>query len=175
MQAGREGSLLSPSFLAQVDWLRVAGLLPTFGSVALIHAIGMLLNATGLELATGREVDINAELRCTGLANLVVGGVGGPVGFLGLGVTLLGERMGARSRIVGYVTGIVCLAGLLIAGTLIQVLPIFLMGGLLMYLGIELIYDWGWKIRHHLPWHEWSVVVAILAVIATVGFMEGMG
>lgn len=101
--------------------------------------------------------------------------MGGPVGFLGLGITLLGEKMGSRSRIVGYVTGVVCLTGLLAADMLLKILPIFLMGGLLVYLGIELLYDWGWKIRRSLPWHEWFVVMVILAVVATVGFVPGMG
>jgi SulP family sulfate permease len=57
------------------------GQLPTIATVVLVSVIALLLNATGLELATKREIELNRELRSAGLADLIAGAGGGLVGF----------------------------------------------------------------------------------------------
>lgn len=49
-------------------------------SLTLIATITFLLYCSGIQLAASQEVDVNHELAMTGLANLVVGAVAGPVG-----------------------------------------------------------------------------------------------
>ncbi|MDX1604575.1 MAG: SulP family inorganic anion transporter [Candidatus Competibacterales bacterium] len=159
---------------AQIDWNRVLHAVPGMVAVAAISLIGVLLNTSGLELATGRELDTDHELRSTGIANLVAGSFGGPSGYVGLGVTLLAERIGARERSAGLATACVMLIGLAFAKPLVTHIPVFLTAGLVLYLGIELLLEWLVRTRHRLPTGEWLIVAFIVVVVAWFGFVTGL-
>lgn len=65
--AGGGFSLPVPTeVLALADWGRVAAALPAMVSVAVLGMLGLLLNVSGIELAQGRDIDADAELRSTG-------------------------------------------------------------------------------------------------------------
>lgn len=160
--------------LALADWGRVAEALPAMVSVAVLGMLGLLLNVSGIELAQGRDIDADAELRTTGAANLMAGALGGPSGYVGLGMTLLAGRMGATGRGAGLATAAVILGGLFVAGWLVSVTPVFLTAGLILFLGIELLMEWLIEARHRLPRTEWLIVLAVVLAIAGIGFMEGL-
>lgn len=161
--------------LNKADWLIVGTVIPAMISAALLNMLGLLLNLSGLELAQGREIDTNAELRTSGLANLLAGGVGGAAGYIGLGVTLLAERMGATGRSAGVATAIVILTGVAWASSLAAAMPSFLSGGLMLFLGLELLLEWLVAARRTLPRRDWMIIVAILIATATTGFLTGLG
>ncbi|KQW31365.1 hypothetical protein ASE36_03660 [Rhizobium sp. Root274] len=156
------------------DWGVVAHALPAIASVALLSMVGVLLNTSGLEVATRREIDADAELRIAGIANLLAGGLGGAPGFSGLSMTLLANRMGAHNRSVGIATAVVLLAMLPFAGQLAAAMPNFIAAGLMLTLGVELIHDWLWGARRQLPVSEWLVVLAIPVGMIAFGFIGGM-
>ena len=156
------------------DWAVVMQALPAIISVALLGMVGLLLNTSGLEVATRQEIDADAELRTTGMANLVAGGFGGAPGFTGLSMTLLANRMGAKARSVGVATALMLALMLPFAGELAGAMPTFIAAGLMIALGVELIHDWLWRTRRQLPRMEWLVVLAIPLGMAAFGFMGGM-
>lgn len=156
------------------DWSVVLHALPAIISVALLGMVGLLLNTSGLEVATRQEIDADAELRTTGIANIVTGGFGGAPGFTGLSMTLLANRMGAKARSVGIATALMLALMLPFAGKLAGAMPTFVAAGLMIALGVELIHDWLWRTRSQLPRMEWLVVLAIPLGMATFGFMGGM-
>jgi SulP family sulfate permease len=160
--------------LALADWGRVAEAVPAMVSVAVLGMLGLLLNVSGIELAQGRDIDADAELRSTGAANLMAGALGGPSGYVGLGMTLLAGRMGATGRGAGLATAAVILGGLFVAGWLVSVTPVFLTAGLILFLGVELLMEWLIEARHRLPRTEWLIVLAVVLAIAGIGFMEGL-
>lgn len=156
------------------DWGVVLQALPAIISVALLGMVGLLLNTSGLEVATRREIDADAELRTTGIANMVAGGFGGAPGFAGLSMTLLANRMGAKARSVGIATAVMLALMLPFAGELAGAMPTFVAAGLMIALGVELIHDWLWRTRRQLPRTEWLVVIAIPLGMIAFGFMGGM-
>lgn len=160
--------------LALADWGRVAAALPAMVSVAVLGMLGLLLNVSGIELAQGSDIDADAELRSTGAANLLAGALGGPSGYVGLGMTLLAGRMGASGRGAGLATAAVILGGLFVAGWLVSVTPVFLTAGLILFLGVELLQEWLIDARRRLPRTEWLIVLAVVLAIAGIGFMEGL-
>ncbi len=166
--------LPTPALLGHVDWWAVLTAGPSMLVIAGLSMIGLMLNVGGLELAVGRDIDVNAELRSSGLANMLSGGVGGPSGFVGLSMTVLAEKTGATGRGAGIATAAVMLIGLFAAGSLVFQVPVYLTGGFVLFLGIELMKEWFVDTRHRLPLSEWLIVVVILLVIAFVGFMEGL-
>lgn len=171
------GGLALPSPLdvfSGADWWIVAHTLPAIASVVLLSMIGLLLNTSGLEVATRCEIDADREMRTAGLANIAVGLLGGPPGFSSLSMTMLANRMGAKTRLVGLATAAVLLAMLPFAGGLAGIMPVFIAAGLMMTLGLEMLHDWLWKARRQLSQSEWLTVLAIPLGMVVAGFLPGM-
>ncbi len=166
--------LPTPALLADIQWWSVLHVMPTIISVGALSMIGLLLNVSGLELAIGRDIDVNAELRSSGLGNFLSGLIGGPSGYVGLGMTILAEKTGARGRGAGIATAIAMIVGLAAAGSLIFQVPVFLTAGFVLFLGIELLSEWLVATRRELPLIEWGIVVVILLAIALIGFLQGL-
>ncbi|MBF0426141.1 MAG: SLC26A/SulP transporter family protein [Magnetococcales bacterium] len=168
------GAISLGALPGQVVWPEVWGALPSILSVALLNLLGAMLNSSGLELATGRELDANAELKGTGVANLLVTPFGGASGYMGLGVTLLAERMGATTRWTGAVAAAATALGLMFAGPLISVMPAFLTAGIVLFLGLELLQEWLLTTWRTLPRTEWVVVFLVVLVTGAAGFLNGL-
>ncbi len=145
-------TLPSPLLVAmQADWQVVVGVLPIIAAIPLITIAGLLLNTSGIEAATGRDIDANAELKVAGQANLAVGILGGAPGFTGLGMTLLAGRLGIRDRSAGLAAAFVLALALPFASELASAIPLFVAAGLMIMLGGELVYDWAIASRRALP------------------------
>jgi SulP family sulfate permease len=162
------------SNFAQVDWSVLASQAAKLIPVPLVSLIAFLLNATGLELVAKRDIDLNHELRMTGIANIAAGLGGGPVGYHMLGATSLAQRMGAKTRIVTITSGLICGLVLLVGGGFISYLPVALLSSLLLVLGLSFLMDWVYDAWFKLPKTEYLVVMVSLVVIAFVGFLEGV-
>lgn len=172
-----DGSVALPMpnwILSNANWNAVLIALPAIASVAFLNIVGVLLNISGLEVAAGKEIDVNVELRSSGWANLASGIAGGASGYVGLGMTLLAGRMQANGRGAGIATALVLGGGLLVATDLASLMPSFLAAGLMLFLGLELLAEWAYASRRQLPVEEWLIVVAILVAIMATGFMTGL-
>jgi SulP family sulfate permease len=168
-------ALPSPlAVIAEADWQVVVRVLPIIAAIPLITIAGLLLNTSGLEAATGRDIDANTELKVAGQANLVVGVLGGAPGFTGLGMTLLAGRLGVRDRSAGLAAALVLALALPFASELASAIPLFVAAGLMIMLGGELLYDWAIASRRALPALEWAVALAIVVAMVIFGFVTGM-
>ena len=166
---------LSPSDFTNVDWSALAGQADKLIPVPLVSLIALLLNATGLELVARRDIDLNRELRMTGLANIASAFGGGPAGYHYLGATALGYRMGANSRIVTATAALICGLVLIIGGGFVSFLPVALLSSLLLVLGLSFLIEWVYEAWYKLPRAEYFVVIISLVVIALTGYLEGVG
>jgi len=100
---------------------------------------------------------------------------GGMIGYHMLSDTTLNYRVGARGRLPGMITGVVCLGTFLLGSSLLAFFPKPLLGGLLFFFGFCLLVDWvltGWK---KLSRGDYFIVLLILVFIATTDFLIGMG
>src|SRR5688572_4377714 len=165
----------TPADLTQVDWNALLSNVDKLIPVPLVSLIAFLLNATGLELIAKRDINLNHELRITGLANFVSGLGGGPAGYHMLGATALAQRMGAKTRIVTITSALVCGVILFAGGSFISYVPVALLSSLLLVLGLSFLIDWVYDAWFKLPRAEYAVVWVGLIVIATIGFLEGVG
>lgn len=160
--------------LRGADWAVVLGESGNIGTVILLAAINLLLNVSGIELSLRRDLDLNRELRAAGIANLVSALAGGMVGYHDLGYTVLNDRMGGRRRLSGLIAGAVCLAVLLFGTSALAYVPKSLLGGLLLFLGMNFLEEWivqGWK---RLDRMDYAVVLLILVIIVTSNFLVGV-
>lgn len=165
---------ITPTILSQVDWQAIAIQFPRILTLIFVSTIALLLNISGLELTIQEESDLNSELRTAGFANMLVGLFGGLVNFPQLGLSALNHRSGARSRLPGLL-GSLLVAFFLIAGSdLITLIPKLIMGGVLFFLGFTFLYDWLYRTWFTLSKMDYVILVVILLVIVTVGFLQGI-
>jgi SulP family sulfate permease len=161
--------------LAQVRWEAVLGQASNLLLVALLAAVALSLNTTGLEISTQRDLDLDRELRVTGVANLVAGLFGGLAGYLYLGPTVLGYRMGGRSRLIPLMVAGACLLTLAGGAALLNYIPVPILGGVLFLVGLDFLADWLWATRRKLPLGDYVLIWVILLTIAAVGLLPGVG
>lgn len=156
------------------DWSVVAAELGSMAFILVFAALGLLLNAGGIELTVGRDVDLNRELRAAGFANLAGGLFGGPPGFQALSLTSLAHQMRAVSRLVGCLAAVVCLVVLVFGAEIISLLPRVVIGGLLLLVGLSFLVSWVYDTWFRLPRLEYAVLLGIVVVIAVWGFLPGV-
>lgn len=172
-----DGSLWEPltvSCLDAVHWEALPRQAGAMVVIALMAAVSLLLNSSGLELGLRRDIDLNRELKSNGAANLVAGLCSGPAGFSTLSLSALGPRLGAHSRVIGIVAalvaGLVCFFG----ASLLGFIPKIVVGGLVLLTGLSFVWEWLYQGWSRLSATDYGIVVAIVAVIECFGFLQGV-
>lgn len=185
-QAAELGWLLGPfnqealfqplgfSSLALVDWSAIVTQLDKIGAVVVLSLISLLLNASALEVAVKEDIDMNRELQSAGLANMVAGLFGSPVGYPALSLTVLTHRLNAKTRLAGVFAALVAGGTLLFGASALSYFPKPLLGGILLFMGLSFLVEWVVDARPRLPRIDYLLVLMILIVIASIGFLEGV-
>jgi SulP family sulfate permease len=167
--------VLTPALVLDADPWAILRAAPTIMVVALLTILGTLLNATGLELALTRDLDLEKDLRATGIANIAGALGGGMPGYQMIPGTLLGQRMRLRSVLPGLSAAAGCLLIFIYGATLLSALPAGLFVAVISYLGLDLLITWLWIRRRQFSLTDYSLVLLILAVAAAIGFFEALG
>src|SRR5690606_10666510 len=166
--------MASLAALGQADWALGLRQLPQIAIVCLVAMITLLVSASSLEIASRSDVDLNKELKITGIANLVSGIGGGLPGYHSVSASLLPHYLGTRSRLVGLISAAMCAAVLLVGGPLLAYVPRLLLGLVLIYLALdiatELIRD-RWP---KLPAADRGIMLLVLLSLIWLGFVEGI-
>jgi len=172
----KSASLSHPAFthMPNVHWDVLAGQWDNMLALTLVVIVTILLNATALDLATQRDVNIDRELRVNGIANLISGLLGGLIGYVSISRSLLNHKAGAVSRGSGIITAIICLVAAFFAAPLLSYFPRPVLAGLLLFLALSLLREWIWEAYFKLPWLEFVLIVAILILVAFKGIITGV-
>jgi SulP family sulfate permease len=168
-------SLPDFSLLAQVDWGVIAGQASNIAAVALISIVALLLNANALELVAKKDMDLSRELISTGIANILGGLAGSSVGYHHLGVSAIAFRMGITNRLVALCSAAVIGLTLLFGASVLSLVPKFLVGGLIFFVGLSFLTEWLYDASFQLTAVDYSLVWIILIIVGGVGFLEGVG
>ena len=162
------------SDFAHVDWGVVAGQFPGVVAVATVTLLCLLVYVNGLEVATGVKVDVDREFRAAGFAGMVAGAGGSAPGAHSIVLCLASRMMGADTPWTGIVTSLALCLTIFFGSAILELLPTSVIGGLLFFLGVELLNTWLLAIRKMLHWTDYGIVVLIALTIAVVGFVEGI-
>jgi SulP family sulfate permease len=160
--------------LALVEWPAILGQAASLLPIFLISSVSLLLNAGGLELLTRRNIDLNRELRASGLANLAASLVAGLVGYQQISLSALNFKGRAPSRLVGLIAGGLCILALFAGTSMLSLFPKVIIGGLLFYLGLTFLVEWVIESWFTMSKIDYFIVILILLVTATIGFMEAV-
>jgi SulP family sulfate permease len=160
--------------LGHADWSAILGQAGTIATLLVVGLLALLLNVSGIELGSNRDADLNRELRSAGLANAAAGLAGGIPGYHALSLTALAQRSGAGTSAVGVVAALTVGVALLGGTSLLELFPRIVVGGLILFLGFSFLAEWAYDARTRLPFAEYLLVLAILAMVATLGFLPGV-
>lgn len=165
---------LSLGLLAAVDWGVVAANLASLLPVPIVCVIALLLNANGLELNIGRDIDLNRELLGAGVANLAGGLTGGVAGYHAISLSTLNHEVSGGSRLPSLIIAGLMILTVFVGSAFLGYLPLVILGALLAYLGLSFLYRWVYQAYFTLPTVDFLVLLLITAVIVWQGFLAGI-
>jgi SulP family sulfate permease len=151
-------------------WASLGSIL-TYGAVAVL---ALLVTASGLELEMKRDINVNVELQRSGLTNIIAGLTGAPTSWVNPPSTALAAERGVLRPVFGLVHAALLLIVFLAGPELVSLFPRFVAGGLLAYLGAELLGEWIWDTRREMPLVDLSVVLVIVGTVELAGLLSGV-
>lgn len=160
--------------IALVDWGAVLGQSGNIAAIVGVVVVAVLLGISAIEVARREDTDLNSALRAIGLSNLIAGAGGGLIGYTTVSLSILNHRMKANSRVTNTAAGVLALFSLFVGSAVLAYIPKALLGGLLMFLGAGFLTDWIINGARRLSRPDYFVVLAILVIVGTSGFVTGV-
>lgn len=160
--------------LSMANWNVIAGQAANITAVLMVCSLSILLNASSLELVAKKDVDLNRELRSSGIGNLVSSFSPGFVGFMQISLTALNIKLNANSRVVGAIAAAIIGLTVVFGQPVIAYCPKIVLGAVLMYLGLTFLVEWGFETWSTLPKIDILIIWMILAIITVFGFLQGV-
>jgi sulfate permease, SulP family len=136
---------LTPALLADAGDLIVPAI-----SVSVLCSLQALLSASVCNTLTGRKSDTDVELVGQALGNLLIPFFGGVPATGAVARTRVGIAAGGQTRLTTVIHALVLLAAVLLAGPLIEAIPVAALSGVLVVTAIRMN-DWSdirWMFRH---------------------------
>ena len=163
-----------PGTLQHFSWTSLPALTGDLLAVMFVTVINFLLNTTGIEIATRTDANIDRDLKVLGVANIVSAAFGGYVSCTSLSRSILVRTAGATGRLSGMTVAAIS-AVLLFAGpSLVGYVPKYILGGLLLFLGGGLVYQWLIQSARQLQRIDYLSLIAIALLIINWGFIAGV-
>ncbi len=164
-----------PMVLGMLDWQVVLANSIWAATILLVSALSLMITAGSLELEARREIDINHEMKAAGLANILSGFAGGMIGFHSMSLSRLALSLRSAYRATGVLAAAVCGLFLFLDVSVFEYIPNFILGTVLIYLGLTFVYEWVLVARHKLSKGDYAIVLLILFAVIAVGLLEGVG
>src|SRR5262245_26198173 len=160
--------------LSAFPWEVLLSLSGELLAVMFVTVVSLLLNMTGIEIATRHEADLNRDLNALGTANILSAAFGGYVSCVSLLRSTLNHSAGATGRLAGVTMAAIAAAMLLVDPDFLAYVPKCVLAGLLLYLGLDLMYRWLVDSAQRLSRIEYASLVAIALIIVNWGFIAGV-
>jgi sulfate permease, SulP family len=156
------------------SWTLLPSLAGDLLAIVFVTITTLLLNTTGIEIATRTEANIERDLKVLGAANLLTAALGGYVSCTSLSRSILVRTAGATSRLSGLTVAAILTAILIADPTFLGYVPKYVLGGLLIFLGWGLVYQWIIQSSRQLLLIEYLSLLAIALLIVNWGFVGGV-
>ena len=188
------GTIISLTLLSNIDIRTIATIgeitpglpefqLPTFspGNVrlmfvnamvlAMVGSIDCLLTCLVSDSLTRTEHQSNKELIGQGVANLITGLFGGIAGSGATTATVVNIQAGGRTALSGISRALILLVVVLWAAPLTSGIPLAVLAGIVLKVGIDII-DWGFlKRAHKISWKAAGIVYSVVLLTVFVDLM----
>ncbi len=143
--------------------------------LAILGSIDSLLTSLVADNMTRSRHDSNRELIGQGVGNTVAGLIGGIAGAGATMRTVVNIRSGGQTRISGMVHALLLLAVVLGLGPLAANIPLAVLAGILVKVGLDII-DWSYlKRAHQGPRWDLALMVLVLGLTIFVDLITAVG
>ncbi|MEA5537859.1 SulP family inorganic anion transporter [Limnoraphis robusta Tam1] len=139
--------------------------------LGMVGSIDCLLTCLVSDSLTRTEHQSNKELIGQGIANLITGLFGGIAGSGATTATVVSIQAGGRTALAGIVRALVLLVVVLGAAPLTAGIPLAVLAGIVLKVGINII-DWGFLKRvHKISWKAAGIVYSVILLTVFVDLM----
>jgi SulP family sulfate permease len=173
--AGKLFPPLDLIFLNNVNFFALSEQVGNIITIVFLSTISALLVTSLIEVGTEKHINLEKDLKVAGIANIATGLLGGVVGFHTASDTVLSYKFGAKRRLSGIFYAVICGAAILIGPSIITYFPKPVMGGLVLFLGISILAEWVYDAWFKLPKTDYFLVIIILVVVGSLGYLNGVG
>ena len=165
---------VTPAIALDAHWPVIWDQAANLVAILIVSSVALLLNASGLELQTQKDLRLNRELRAAGVGNLVAGLFGGLVGYQQLGISALNFQLKTDTRLSGLFAAALCLVALFLGSSYLGLFPNLILGAMLLMLGLFFLDEWLLKTWNKISRAEYAIIVLIFLITAFVGFLEAV-
>ena len=139
--------------------------------LGMVGSIDCLLTCLVSDSLTRTEHKSNKELIGQGIANLITGLCGGIAGSGATTATVVNIQAGGRTALSGLSRALILLIVVLWAAPLTSGIPLAVLAGIVLKVGIDII-DWGFLKRvHKISWKAAGIVYSVVALTVFVDLM----
>lgn len=167
-----------PAFLlakvASVDLANWAVIVMPALTLAALGAIDSLLTSVVADNMTRTKHNSNKELVGQGLGNMATAMIGGIPGAGATMRTVVNINSGGKTRLSGVIHGIALLVVLVGAGTYASLIPIPVLAGILITVGIGIVDYKGLKHLPHVPRANAFVTIVVLTLTVFVDLLQAV-
>ncbi|MGB2924572.1 MAG: SulP family inorganic anion transporter [Limnothrix sp.] len=143
--------------------------------LAMVGCIDCLLTCLVADSLTRSEHNSNKELIGQGVANIITGLFGGVAGSGATTATVVSVQAGGRTALAGIIRAFVLLIIALWAAPLTSGIPLAVLAGIVLKVGIDII-DWGFLKRvHKISWKAAGIVYSVILLTVFVDLMIAVG
>lgn len=139
--------------------------------LGMVGSIDCLLTCLVSDSLTRTTHKSNKELIGQGIANVITGLCGGIAGSGATTATVVNIQAGGRTALSGLSRALILLVVVLWAAPLTSGIPLAVLAGIVLKVGIDII-DWGFLKRvHHISWKAAGIVYSVVALTVFVDLM----
>ncbi len=143
-------------------------------TLALLGAIDSLLTSMVADNVTKTKHDSNRELIGQGIGNMFAASIGGLPGAGATMRTLVNINSGGRTRLSGVVHGVVLLTILMGLGVYAAQIPLAVLAGILITVGVGIIDYKGIRHIRHIPRADAGVMIIVLTLTVFVDLIQAV-
>jgi MFS superfamily sulfate permease-like transporter/CRP-like cAMP-binding protein len=149
--------------------------LPRVLALWLVVVFGSTLDVAAIQACSPAPLDFDAELGTVGVSNVLNGLIGaGYSGSYIFSQTIFSMRAGVSGPLHGLVLGLVELLVFLLPVPVVQYLPNFFFGALLVVFGVEIAGDWLVHSRAKVTRAEYALLLLTFALVVQLGLEKGV-
>jgi len=160
--------------LLSMDWHHPMNMVVPALTLAALASIDSLLTSVVADNKTKTKHNSNKELIGQGIGNVVAGLIGGLPGAGATVRTVVNIDSGGRTQLSGVIHGLTLFAILLGAGAYAKLIPIPVLAGILITVGIGIVDYKGLKHIMHVPRSEAFIMVLVLILTTFVDLLQAV-
>jgi SulP family sulfate permease len=144
-------------------------------TLAILGSIDTLLTSLVADSVTKTKHNSNKELIAQGVGNTLVSLVGGLAGAGATMRTVINVKSGGKTRLSGIVHALTILAAMLFMAPIVAQIPLALLAGILMKIGIDILDYKFLKIIKNAPKYDLYVMVVVFLLTVFVDLIMAVG